>query len=165
MYRFIQYLFAHKIQRKSLMKKITAISLILLANCIILVHAVVPHHHHDCCPSIGLVYETEASCHCCDVSNLCDCGASTPHTHNSKHSTDGCKLQDLLSQLVLNTKERELFVQALDTSFQDFYIADLLVYTLPQPEEGVFVYHKPFVISSPTVFLIDNSGLRAPPYC
>lgn len=57
---------------------------------------------------MGIVFESEVNCHCGDA-----CCEEHDHAHsdcchhdgNSKHPFDFCKLQDLLSHLVLNTKD------------------------------------------------------------
>lgn len=84
------------------MKHLTAKIMISLACAIILLHAVVPHHHHDCAGEEGLVFETELACHCdCDHDHDHDgCG----HSH---HPFDTCKLAEMLSHLVLSTKDDE----------------------------------------------------------
>lgn len=74
----------------------------VLACAIILLHAVVPHHHHDCDHEMGLVLENELSCQC---DHQCD----HHEDHHSHHPFDTCKLQDLLSHLVLSTKEDETY--------------------------------------------------------
>ena len=84
------------------MKHLTAKIMISLACAIILLHAVVPHHHHDCADEEGFVFETELACHCdCDHDHD-GCG----HSH-SHHPFDTCKLAEMLSHLVLSTKEDE----------------------------------------------------------
>ncbi|MBO4752805.1 MAG: hypothetical protein J5526_08730 [Bacteroidales bacterium] len=66
--------------------------LMAAAWCIIMLHSVVPHHHHDCCDG-GLVFENELDCQC------------EHHNHDCDHHDGSCKLQDLLSQLVISTKD------------------------------------------------------------
>lgn len=74
---------------------------VVLACGIIMLHVVVPHHHHDCTEGIGLVYENELVCHCHDV---CDDPDGTQE--RSHHPLDGCGLQHLLSQLTLASDEK-----------------------------------------------------------
>ena len=72
-----------------------------MACAIILLHAFVPHHHHDCKGEAGLVFETEVACHCHhDGCPEGDCG----HSH---HPFDMCKLAEMLSHLVISTKDDE----------------------------------------------------------
>ena len=71
--------------------------LMAAAWCIIMLHSVVPHHHHDCCDG-GLVFENELECQC------------DHHDHENDHHDGCCKLQDLLSQLVISTKDDKFFL-------------------------------------------------------
>lgn len=84
------------------MCRTTAKIWITVACSIILLHAFVPHHHHDCCGESGLVFENELVCHC-------DCNHEDCHHHDgeSRHPYNTCRLQDLLSHLVLTHKDDE----------------------------------------------------------
>ena len=86
------------------MKHLTAKIMITLACAIILVHAIVPHHHHDCADERGFVFETEINCHCSHQHHPHDCNNNC-NDHHSDHPFDICRLADMLSHLVLNTKE------------------------------------------------------------
>lgn len=60
---------------------------------IIALHSVVPHHDHDDARD-GIVFENELGCQC-------------DHHEHERH--DGCcRLQDLLSQLVISSKDEKL---------------------------------------------------------
>lgn len=94
------------------MRHLLAKTLTTLACAIILLHAVVPHHHHDCDGEVGIVFETELGCHHhhphhADANGECN--------HHSDHPFDICRLADMLSHLVLNTKDDE---QLLDMQAQ-----------------------------------------------
>lgn len=136
-------------------KKIIATTFLLFANFIILVHAVVPHHHHyvgldshDCCSSSEVISFTH-------IDNNCS------HDEEEK---DGCLLQDLLFKLVLNTKEREMFVAAIEADFQDFYVADLSV-VLFETTDIEDINFKPYILKLPIAEYHSPTQLRAPPCC
>lgn len=74
---------------------------VVLACGIIMLHVVVPHHHHDCAEGVGLVFENELACHCHDVGDAPDGDSGRSH-----HPLDGCGLQHLLSQLTLASDEK-----------------------------------------------------------
>lgn len=76
------------------MRHLSAKIMVSVACAIILLHAIVPHHHHDCCGAKGFVFETEVTCHC-DVDHH-----DVDH-HHSHHPFDICWLQDMLSHLVI----------------------------------------------------------------
>lgn len=66
--------------------------MMVAACCIILLHCVVPHHDHDDSCG-GLVFENELTCR---------------HHHDHHHHDGACRLQDLLSQLVISGKDDKL---------------------------------------------------------
>lgn len=90
------------------MRDIIGKTLMLLACSIIMLHAVVPHHHHCCADELGFVFEDEVECHC-----------DGDH-HHSHHPFDTCKLQDLLSHLVLTTKDESFW--CADHACVDLYL-------------------------------------------
>ena len=73
-------------------RNFAAATMMAMACFIIVLHSVVPHHHHDCCDG-GLVFENELRC------------THDHHNHDCDHHDGCCKLQDLLSQLVISTKD------------------------------------------------------------
>ena len=87
-----------------------AIAMIAVACSIILLHSVVPHHDHDCCGN-GLVFENELSCRHDHHGH--ECGR---HDHDSDHHDGSCKLQDLLSQLVISTKDDKFVVSSIQSA-------------------------------------------------
>ena len=83
----------------------------LLACSIILMHAFVPHHHHDCEGGMGIVFEDEINCHCdCDHHDHHSCAH---HHGGSHHPFEVCLLQEMLSHLVLSTNDDEQYLAAL----------------------------------------------------
>lgn len=92
------------------MKSLTAKIMVSLACAIIFMHAVVPHHHHDCDGERGFVFETELDCHCHHDGDGCASHDDATHSH---HPFDMCKLAEMLSHLVLSTKDDETLFAAL----------------------------------------------------
>lgn len=135
-------------------KRVTSIMMVALSCLIILVHAIVPHHHHDVRGLEGFVFEDEVGC-CCD---------SECHHHDgdSHHPFDICKLQELLSHLVLSNKREEIQIVVAITSFPIPYFEGV--------EEERFVAHTPqpvcyerFAAHLPHDVSQEPGGLRAPP--
>lgn len=122
------------------MRRVISIVMIALANIIILVHAVVPHHHHDCRGIEGLVFENELTCSCnegeCRECHTSDCHR---HRHRSQHPFGNCKLQDLLSKLVLNSRDEKLLVFSLQAPVFDFYNVDFQQINITVPEMELLV--------------------------
>ena len=139
------------------MKRKTAIVFIVLANFIILAHAVVPHHH----------YHDDIYSHhdkgCCNSSILFSFGHNADDCSHDDSEREACKLQELLSKLVLNTKERENFVAALESDFQDYYIANLLLPNMDVMPQIYKVTYTPYGVALPQNGAVSSPSLRAPP--
>ena len=147
------------------MKNLTAKTMIILACAVILLHAVVPHHHHDCAGEVGFVFETEINCHCSHQHhqhNDCD-------EHHSDHPFDLCRLADMLSHLVLNSKEDEqMLAMVVKAEVHDLMVAVIPnVVSVPMPAicrhamaEGSAA---PWALPLPP--LAGGHSLRAPPVC
>lgn len=140
------------------MKRKMAILFIMLANFIILAHAVVPHHHHH-----EDIYFHHNAGGCCNSSVLFSFTHNDDDCSHNDSERETCKLQDLLSKLVLNTKEREAFITALEADFQDYYIAQLLMSDMEQEVEQHT--YKPYIFYLPHSEVVALPLLRAPPYC
>ena len=143
------------------LQRIIAIVLISLANIFILVHAVVPHHHHNdvVCFDVG-----KHCCHSCPVeeSNAGDC-----HDADMHHSLlDQCNFVQ--------------FVERDDQSIQDGFTVfavdnDLLVATCSLRCYDLLALETVQVVKYERYSLITNHytcpyvasvfGLRAPPTC
>ena len=150
------------------MKQLLAKILVSLACAIILLHAFVPHHHHDCEGQQGLIYECEVACHC-------DCSHHDfPHgqNHHSHHPYSTCKLAEMLSHLVLSTKDDNNHLQWVPASP---YGGNNVVYALSlfiipvtvTPQQPIPVPVVPLVYEREMFFgqppFLASSALRAPP--
>lgn len=141
------------------MKRKAAILFIMLANFIILAHAVVPHHHHH--EDIYSHHDTG----CCNSSILFSLTHDDDDCSHDDSERETCKLQDLLSKLVLNTKERESFVAAVESDFQDYYIADLLLYDIDIVQVLAYTRYGQYNEHVPENHAVTCLSLRAPPCC
>ena len=150
------------------MKHLTAKIMITLACAIILVHAIVPHHHHDCAEERGFVFETEINCHCSHQHHPHDCNNNC-NDHHSDHPFDICRLADMLSHLVLNTKEDDnliawvvkvevhnLLSAVMPTMGTPISTAESELSTLSSPD-------APWSLPLPP--LTGGHSLRGPPMC
>lgn len=133
--------------------------MVSVACAIIMLHAVVPHHHHDCCDAKGLTFETELACHC-----DCDHHDGDRHSH---HPFNICLLQEMLSHLVISTSDDHLTTAALIKAESNQFI--VLALFIPQLEQWApFLPVRPVwwptgstpLVSAPAE---DANGLRAPP--
>jgi hypothetical protein len=146
------------------MKHLIAKIAISLACAIILLHAIVPHHHHDCANERGLIFETEINCHCSHQHHTHDCDE-----HHSDHPFDICRLADMLSHLVLNTKEDEhLMAQVVKAEVHDLMTAFLPSRNAIIAATGChcLMPAQPDVPwTLPSTSLAGCHSLRAPPLC
>ena len=139
--------------------------MIALATIIIMVHAVVPHHHHDCCEVAGFVFETELMC-CCNENECPKCSTADchEHHHHSQHPFDNCKLQDLLSKLVLNSDDKKFLSASLQAPLITLYSLDFQQIKIKVPEVEFFASNLDFWNENlPPEPQIYSHSLRAPP--
>lgn len=150
------------------MKHLTAKIMIILACAIILLHAIVPHHHHDCAGLVGFVFETEINCHCSHEHHAHDCSHDC-EDHHSDHPFDICHLADMLSHLVLNTKEDDnLLAMVVKAEVYNLFLAVMptIDAAIKAPESGLATLanpDKPWTLPLPP--LAGGHSLRAPPMC
>lgn len=140
--------------------------MVSVACAVIMLHAVVPHHHHDCCNAMGLTFETELACHC-DCNHHLDCNHSNDCDHHSHHPFNICLLQEMLSRLVISTSDDHFASAAFFKAESNQFI--VLALPLSQPELLVPIQPNRHVWwSSGTAPLVPAptlgaNGLRAPP--
>ena len=142
------------------MKRKMAILFIVLANFIILAHAVVPHHHHH-----EDIYFHHNAGGCCNSSVLFSFTHNDDDCSHNDSERETCKLQDLLSKLVLNTKERENFIAAVESDFQDYYIANLFLSDTDVLQEVTYTKYRQYNEHVPKSCVETCLSLRAPPCC
>lgn len=150
------------------MKKVIALPLLLLANLVILAHAIVPHHHHD-----KIVVSI------CDFLSIED---ALEHTHSDHHHGQEKGHEhtghDLGEECLLN----ELYIRAssnqnlsashsgdfdLSNSHLDFplYFCEFNQ-QIDLTDYGELPFRqKPYVYSYHTYYITHSLGLRAPPVC
>lgn len=140
----------------------------ILACAIILLHATVPHHHHDCADLAGFVFETEINCHCSHEHHA-DGRSHDCDDHHSDHPFDICHLADMLSHLVLSTKEDDnLFAMVVKAEVHNLFLAVLptMDAAITTPDSGLAKLanlDKPWSLPLPP--LAGGHSLRAPPMC
>ena len=157
------------------MRNIASKIMVSLACAIIVLHAVVPHHHHDCADGMGLVFETELCCHCDEacpehaVGLTYDyaCGHSH-HGHQSNHPFDICILQEMLSHLTLvNSDDKYYFTALIKAEAQMFfqYCLPTVQSDIIQPDLGTLFCWPAAAVPSVAVPYCGTASLRAPPVC
>ena len=138
------------------MKKATAYLFLFLANMILLVHAVVPHHYHHSQVCIESKHDENH-----DAADEHDCTAD--HHEQDGNSTESCALKQVVV-LPSNPDKQEYVLEnsshktSADKLFSLFYAGT---------EPAISVFYKdqtiPDLLFSYTTCLKTSFGLRAPP--
>ncbi|HBL77329.1 MAG: hypothetical protein A2W90_21840 [Bacteroidetes bacterium GWF2_42_66] len=138
-----------------MIKKITAFVFIVLANFVLLVHAVIPHHHHQS--------------HVCIENSHCQCDSET-HSHcNPEHEHDGNDSNDcLLKQVVAlpsNQVKQECKCICTDHHSHPDHSSFVLFNTGAEVSIPIFYFDTsiPIIVFSYPSLVITTAGLRAPP--
>lgn len=126
----------------------------MVAACVvIMLHAFVPHHHDDCCGEVECFF---FSAH-----------HHSHQNHADEHPSDACKLQDMLSHLVLSTRdENTLLADIMASEAQDYlqlYVPDMQC-VLPLAVLPIHVVSwQAYRAALPAVPVMGMTPLRAPP--
>jgi hypothetical protein len=139
-----------------MIKKLTAYSFIILANIVLLAHAVFPHHHHEqqvCIERTHCASDAEAHGHNTDAKD---------HQHDGNANSTEC----VLKQAFVIPSSQAKFVNNCDNCSDNhnhhFFILSNFGYVDLQPDFEVVTYipeFSSFLIS----FVTTSLGLRAPP--
>lgn len=138
-----------------MMKKLTVYTLILLANIILLAHAVLPHHHHQ----LQFCIE-DSHCHHHNVPDPLDAS----HDHDGENSSD-CLLKQLIIFPATQFKQVCKYTDGSDNPFifHDWQVIEILKELQPIANSEATELLFPNI--TPTCYLLfsHSSGLRAPP--
>lgn len=126
-----------------------------LACAIIMLHAFVPHHHDDCCG--------QPECFFCSEHHH----NHEAHHHDHESNSDPCKLQDMLSHLVLSSRHDEVLLPSpvMANLHTDFMVGAGCLAECCE----VAVVNSQFwdrrleAVSLCSAWLLDSKPLRAPP--
>lgn len=139
-----------------MIKKIAVYGFILIANIIILAHAVIPHHHHD-----SVICFEHKHCHD-EALTLKHNSAGHDHQHDGNNKSNCCILKQ---SVVVVTSQGKLLKNYNNCS--DNHIDDNSILTdneyVDQQTITKFVFYLPENPSYLTSFVTSTLGLRAPP--
>jgi hypothetical protein len=139
------------------MRNKSAFIFVLLANLVLLAHAVVPHHHHNEDPisiSVKCCHHEEHNPHENALVNLED---------HEDHETTACSLTQIL--LIPNNQFRT-GEKSVDKESTDILFIALFVYNFSSKDNfAADSYSTTEIIPISTRFIISSQGLRAPPVC
>jgi hypothetical protein len=142
-----------------MIKRITSIAFILLANILLLAHAVVPHHHHH--KQVCLV-----NSHCIDINLADDLNTNRDnHNHDGEKNSDDCILKE---PVIVLTNQWKVDLRFNDktpdqTSLDEFYNCPSHIITgfIFPVFSRVLTSH--FNNSRYSSLVSTSLGLRAPP--
>ena len=139
------------------MRNKTAFIFVLLANLVLLAHAVIPHHYHT---KSEIVFSLECSQedeHNHDESFL------ICHEEHEEHETESCSIAQTL---LLPNNQFRVSDNTAELESADILFIALFVYNFSsQNNFADDSYIAEENIPIPTRFLISSQGLRAPPVC
>ena len=148
------------------MKRIIGLSLLFLANIVVLAHATIPHHHH------GRVIVS-----ICNILSIDDalnhkhenCHSGQHNEHEHKHSEHPLSEDCVLNELYARSNVSSANSNGSDfTNFQlDFPLVCHDVIPLIEIRDyGELPFRqKPYLNSYHTHYITHSLGLRAPPFC
>ena len=144
-------------------KRAAIISLLFLANIILLAVAVVPHHHHG-----DMICFTAS--HCCEHEHNTDCSHdehNPSHTHEHNGDANCCNVEEwLLPNIEPNDKHAHFYFCVTCNSGYNLFASIIPgLPELPPQTECLPFRQAPFENTYISVFVSQICGLRAPPYC
>lgn len=134
------------------MKKAIPLSLLLLANIIMLAHTFVPHHHHN-----GVIVAILEGTSKSKYEN---------HDHDHRHESNSASEKCALNEVYTRSDESSKIVscQNCDPIPRDIFVAPGIINKLGFVYEyGIPFRQKPFIESLHYIFSSGSVGLRAPP--
>ena len=146
-------------------KKAIALSFLLLANTVILVHAIICHHHHDTIPVTLVAGHHKHDCN------------SYNHHHHDAQSVDRCnnypncheRIEECsLVTIYVRLNDDKQVSQLLNFDFDQlpYILVPFSDYSIPQiyNDAGLPFRQKPYLLSYHTEYISQSLGLRAPPF-
>jgi len=143
--------------------KITALVFLMIANAVILVHAIISHHNYNCIPVVVASTHNEHD--------------SNSYLHNDTQSFGHCinlhcheNFEDcaLTKIYVIPCKCNQTFLpHNCDFELLPCFFVLFSDYSMPQIADGIGLpfRQKPYLIPYLTEYTSQSLGLRAPPSC
>ena len=140
------------------MKKGIALTFLILANTIILVHAAIPHHYHK-----GIPYLATSAHHKNEVAfnfNYTQPADMRPLIPLDEENIDNCSF----ATFYLRSENDKQVLELIDFNFNQTQ-SFLFLFSIPEIVKfaGLPFRQKPYIQSCHTQFFTQSSGLRAPP--
>lgn len=146
-------------------KRFMTLTFLMLASVLLLVHAVLPHFHHDSVvcftPQKVSSYtsspdsEREVFKFCCNASHKVN------HHHHDEVNLDDCDLKDIVVRQD-NSQDSDL-IQSVNLLSAFYTIYALHTFYLETPDFGLLFQEKPYLNNYSTLLLDLTFSLRGPP--
>ena len=149
-------------------KKLLALTCILLANILLMAHSFVPHSHHNgmLCLQMTMHSGIVEEDHNHGIGEFCK-HSQEKHAdgaeHNNHKDTEDCDLKTLMSRQMNAQRDVLDNVTFMATLFYSTYLLNSLY--LDEPDFGLRLRLKPYLISYTTPCISAATALRAPPVC
>ena len=154
------------LQKYFSMKKAIGIGLLLLANMVLLVHTVIPHHHagqsfNSCEISF---HKYDAAHHCKHFTGKTIASENDGHAHNN-FSLEECLLDNIYVRFVNHSHVFQANESDTDADFLLLYFASENPVQVKSDYAALPFRRKPYLESLYTSLIAQSTGLRAPPFC
>ena len=150
-------------KNKSMFRRVVAISLMFLANIVLLAVTVVPHHHHG-----DMICFTVS--HCCGHEHDTDCSHNEhnpSHAHEHHGDAGCCNVEEwLLPNIEPNDKHSYFCYCVTCDSGHDLFISIIPQFLEFSSQTECLPFRQaPFEETYISVYVSQTLGLRAPPFC
>jgi len=142
-------------------KRLLTLSLLLLANILLLVHGVLPHSHHDgivCFSLEEIMHQHHCSDNHDDVGHCC-CEHETGNHHHANY--EDCDLKDVVLRQVNDSHNDIIPCPNCLSLMYVIYLPNEFYFDIP--ESGRWLQEKPYVNNYIPPFVGSAKSLRAPP--
>lgn len=143
------------------LKRIVALTLLLLANMFLLVHTVLPHSHHDGVVCFSL-FELTHQTHCSEPhDDMGTCCGQEKHAHHHHTNSEDCNLREIVLRQGDNMHDDVVpCANCLSLQYSIYSLNDLF---LLAPQFGERLDLKPYIITYISPYVGTTTSLRAPP--
>ena len=142
-------------------RRATAISLLFLANIVLLAVAVVPHHHHG-----DMICFTAS--HCCGHehdADGCHDEQQTSHAHEHHGDAGCCNVEEWLLPNI-EPEHKHQYHCSCSTCNNDLFVAILPDLSEPTIQPVSLPFRQaPTTETYVCIYVSQTLGLRAPPFC
>ncbi len=139
------------------MKRTIVFLFLLFVKCIILTHAIIPHHHHDQVTT------------CFPQNHHLDCGRTYHHNDGDCHHNSDHHIGECITRKEFTITNNDKLTNIIGNCSKQLPNYHLLFYTQANNRtitlDGMLFRQKPCIPFYHVVFIFRSLRLRAPPFC